>query len=155
MTGAGRLSSGPQPVMANAAPLCLSCTYRARSTVSGNISARRPSPSGMARRVKTGANRGFSDSRQPGPEGRRQSLAVTRALPVSALVKLGHIQPIGTDGGVPASMCKIIRSRPPPTMEAATQDLAVNHFVDIKKSTGISGRRWHLPRAGRKLTPSL
>lgn len=30
MTGAGRLSSGPQPVMANAAPLYLSCTvYRA------------------------------------------------------------------------------------------------------------------------------
>ena len=42
MTGAGRLSSGLQPVTANAAPLCLSCTYRARSTVSGNISARRP-----------------------------------------------------------------------------------------------------------------
>ena len=30
MTGAGRLSSGPQPVMAYAAPLCLSCTCRAR-----------------------------------------------------------------------------------------------------------------------------
>lgn len=31
MTGAGRLSSGPQPVMANAAPLSLSCiVYRRR-----------------------------------------------------------------------------------------------------------------------------
>jgi hypothetical protein len=30
MTGAGRLSSGPQPVMANAAPLCLSCRSIAR-----------------------------------------------------------------------------------------------------------------------------
>ena len=45
MTGAGRLSSGPQPVMANAAPLCLSCTvYRARPTVSGSTSARRRHP---------------------------------------------------------------------------------------------------------------
>jgi hypothetical protein len=36
MTGAGRLSSGPQPVMANAAPLCLSCSvYRARPAVFG------------------------------------------------------------------------------------------------------------------------
>ena len=31
MTGAGRLSSGPQPVMANAAPLCLSCTVDRRA----------------------------------------------------------------------------------------------------------------------------
>jgi len=47
MTGAGRLSSGPQPVTANAAPLCLSCTvYRARPTVSGKTSARRPSCQG-------------------------------------------------------------------------------------------------------------
>jgi len=36
MTGAGRLSSDPQPVTANAAPLCLSCTVdRARPAVFG------------------------------------------------------------------------------------------------------------------------
>ena len=49
MTGAGRLSSGPQPVMANAAPLCLSCTvYRTRPAASGNISARRRSRQGWS-----------------------------------------------------------------------------------------------------------
>jgi hypothetical protein len=47
MTGAGRLSSGPQPVTANAAPLCLSCVvYRTPPTMSEKISARRTSRQG-------------------------------------------------------------------------------------------------------------
>lgn len=42
MTGAERLSSDLQPVMANAAPLCLSTTVdRTRPAVSGSISSRR------------------------------------------------------------------------------------------------------------------
>ncbi len=40
MTGAGRLSSGLQPVTANAAPLCLSCTVdRRRQCVSALAAA--------------------------------------------------------------------------------------------------------------------
>lgn len=156
MTGAGRLPSGLQPVTANAAPLCLSCSVDRRRHDVGKYLSSLPLPSGMdARRVKNRLKPGFQ--RQPTARSRRETpiFGSHESLPVSALVKLGHIQPIGTDGGVPASMCKIIRSRPPRTMEAATPNLAVNHFVDIKKSTRISGRRWHLPKAGRKLTPSL
>lgn len=72
MTGAGRLSSDPQPVMVNAAPLCLSCTVdRMRPHGIGKYLRSPPLPSGMdARRVKTRRSRGFSASRQPGPEGR-------------------------------------------------------------------------------------
>jgi hypothetical protein len=43
MTGAGRLSSGPQPVMANTAPLCLSCSvYRARPVMFGEYLCSQP-----------------------------------------------------------------------------------------------------------------
>lgn len=69
MTGAGRLSSGPQPVMSNAAPLFLSCiVYRRRR--------RNPLPlhlpSGMeARRVKTRLKPGFQ--RQPTARSRRET----------------------------------------------------------------------------------
>ena len=76
MTGAGRLSSGPQPVMANAAPLCLACSvYRARPVVFGEYLCWPPLPvrDGSPKGEKPGASRGFSASRQPGPEGRRPS----------------------------------------------------------------------------------
>lgn len=71
--------------MANAAPLCLSCTYRARSTVSGNISARRPSRQGWKPEGgKPGLSRGFSASRQPGPEGGRPYAREQDAMSVLA-----------------------------------------------------------------------
>jgi hypothetical protein len=76
MTGAGRLSSGPQPVTANTAPLCLSCSvYRARPVMFGEYLCSPPlvrdgSPEGETRR-----SRGFSASRQPGPEGDGPKLA--------------------------------------------------------------------------------
>jgi len=49
MTGAGRLSSDPQPVMANAAPLCLSCIFdrrRLRNSAPAAASVRDGSPKG-------------------------------------------------------------------------------------------------------------
>ena len=78
MTGAGRLSSGPQPVTASAAPLFLSPA----SSIADADEIPLPThlPSGMeARRVKTRLKPGFSVSRQPGPAGRRQ----TTGLPIS------------------------------------------------------------------------
>jgi hypothetical protein len=58
MTGAGRLSSGPQPVTANAAPLCLSCTFdRRRQCVSalaaasvrdGSLKGEKPAQAGVS-----------------------------------------------------------------------------------------------------------
>jgi len=79
MTGAGRLSSGPQPVTANAAPLCLSCTVdRGPHGVGEYLCSAAPSPSGMeARRVKNpGAKPGFhAPAIQPGPKGDGPQLA--------------------------------------------------------------------------------
>ncbi len=77
MTGAGRLSSDLQPVMARAASLCLSL-YR-QSNARGqdpNQDPRHPTPprlpSGMeARRVKTRRKAGFQ--RQPTARSRRET----------------------------------------------------------------------------------
>jgi hypothetical protein len=42
-----------------------------------------------------------------------------------------------------------------PKRYAQRPNLAANRFVDIKKSGGISGRQWRLPKADRKPIPSL
>jgi len=68
MTGAGRLSSGPQPVTANAAPLFLSCIVIAGVD---DIPLPLHLPSGMeARRVKTRLKGGVSaPADSPVPQG--------------------------------------------------------------------------------------
>lgn len=68
MTGAGRLSSGPQPVKANAAPLCLSWTVD-RDARKSPLPPQ--PPSGVeARRVKTRLKPGFQ--RRPTAQSRRE-----------------------------------------------------------------------------------
>jgi hypothetical protein len=70
MTGAGRLSSGPEPVTASAAPLFLSCiVYRRRRR---KFRSRRIFRQGWeARRVKTRLKPGFQ--RQPTARSRRET----------------------------------------------------------------------------------
>ena len=78
MTGAGRLSSGLQPVTANAAPLCLSCTVdRTRPHGVGKYLCSLPLSSGMeARRVKNPAQAGVSAAADsPVPKGDGPTLA--------------------------------------------------------------------------------
>ena len=86
MTGAGRLSSGPQPVMANAAPLCLSCRSIARGPRrrGRSLLAAPPVRDGSPKGEKPGVSRGFSDSRQPGPKGRRPYAREQDAMSVQA-----------------------------------------------------------------------
>jgi hypothetical protein len=85
MTGAGRLSSGPQPVTANAAPLCLSCTVDRGPRCRGiSVLAAPPVRDGSPKGEKPGVSRGFSDSRQPGPKGRRPYAREQDAMSVQA-----------------------------------------------------------------------
>lgn len=73
MTGAGRLSSDPQPVTAYTAPLFLSCIVCRRSLTKfrasrsfcqdGSLKGENPAQAGF-----------FRASRQPGPAGTRQAI---------------------------------------------------------------------------------
>ena len=71
MTGAGRLSSGLQPVTANAAPLWLSCTVDRRRQCVSTLAA---APSGMeARRVKSRRKPGSAQTEKWHPQERELS----------------------------------------------------------------------------------
>jgi hypothetical protein len=70
MTGAARLSSGLQPVTANAAPLWLSCTVDRRRQCVSTLAA---APSGMeARRVKSRRKPGSAQTEN----GTRRSVSI-------------------------------------------------------------------------------
>jgi hypothetical protein len=82
MTGAGRLSSGPQPVTAGAAPLCLCCTLdRRRQCVSAPAAAsvRDGSPKG-----ENPAKLGFQ--RRPTARARRETALPREKHAMSVLV---------------------------------------------------------------------
>ena len=87
MTGAGRLSSGLQPVTANAAPLCLSCTVYGPQRRGRSLLAAPPVRDGSPK-GENPAKPGFQ--RQPTARSRRETpiFGSHESLPVSALVKL-------------------------------------------------------------------
>jgi hypothetical protein len=98
MTGAGRLSSGPQPVTANAAPLCLSFTVYRAVHGGGDYLCSPPLP------VRDGSPKGENPTkpgfqRQPTARSRRETpiFGSHESLPVSAPVKLGQTGCPGID----------------------------------------------------------
>src|SRR5258705_1918454 len=77
MTGAGRLSSGPQPVMANAARVCLSCRSIARGPRRRGISLLAAAPVGDGSpKGENPAKLGFQ--RQPTARSRRETALCSR-----------------------------------------------------------------------------